>query len=510
MRIASALAMLTACAPGVDAPVDFGAAKTVVFVIPAVGESHRAVVVDASASPFSLPFEPNTELYLFDQPRSLLRLPEAPLVLPAPSCPLNERVISSEAPLCLTGEAFVPCTPPPRRLSLVPYLGEPCFRARINDAHQSNDFNLQPARDTANPATVLVDIGGGVALLGQLVITATAVSTAIQKLDLSTDAVAPVDLMRLDGPWGPGVVRDARSVWIAGPRGAVGSLDVTTGALERIIEPSPWTLVSLERAPDDGEALLAVTSSCSLVRREGARWNPLTGSIDPRNYDGLDARLRCYGQVTWTASDEAIAVGVVVGPMPVRVGTLEKALQSVVRLRGDEITTEPVPWPEALPHGYLSAIAWYRAPDGTRVEVTTGVARAEPTAHDLDLAKGREQWFVRDPRRADVWIRVDDPDQGGSFWLARLVPWAGGVFGTGGFEQAFLEEHWSGPVPLAALTAHAASRPALADRRIFTAAVDDGRGGYLIASAFPDAITLDKVALVSRAPRTRFIWWQRR
>jgi len=484
------LAAVAGCSQApIHAPVDFAGAKSVALVIPD-GIARRVVaadVADLDDSALKEPIVAGTELYLFDRDRAELRLGSAPAVVEASACPLDELSTSrAKRALCLEGEAFVPCPVLPERLlAREPYMGQACFQWSVDDLGLL-EFDIASG---IQPAKMLIPLGPGQMLMGQIL----EGDTLINVVDISGPFVAVNGglVARLAGVWTAGTARDETSVWLADPEGRLVKLDTESGALEPVTGPSPGgAVISLARSPADHESVLATTDRCSVLRRDADQWYEIGTPVDLNNFPASE-RIPCTPQVTWVSADEALAVGIATGPRPRNTALLNAQRRRLFRIHGNVPVPDNLPWPEALPEGFLTGVTAYLTPGGARVELAVGHASDE-----ISMYTGKQKlWFVNDPRRGEAWIRIDDPNTDARVPLLRLIPWSDGALGVGGYFQAFSDAHWTRD-PLAALSIQTDS--GLLRDRVLDLVEDDGRGGFIAASSSGDT------------DRERFVWRQRR
>jgi len=499
--------VLAACSSNVRVPLpDLGGARTALFVIrEGPGTQIRAFDPAVLATEaFGLPLDAAVELYGFGDDLASLRLDPAPAVVSAASCTIDRlSTAAADVKLCLDGETFALCEPEETLVARRPYRGEPCFRWSVKDGLGEIDFDLGPNQDTGLGATGAIAITSERVLLAQLTPGPDPGSfdTLIEVLDTAIVRTSSLPISfrpgTFSGLWRGGARRDARSAWITSSRGAVQKVSIVAlppDGQDPAVGPLPrGSIASMATSPGDPEGMLAVTTFCAVVRREGAEWRALSSPIDGAGLTVFDPSAPCAGQIEWLAPDEAIAVGVATGPSPRSDDALAAALRQVVRIRGDDVAAEPVPWPADRPAGLLTAITAYVASDGARVELATGVSRVGTSIGDV-----RHHWFVRDPRRGGTWVRIDDPDEVIATAIVRLTAFGDGALGVGGFEQAFSDEHWRN-APDAALSQR--SGRGIGDARVHDRVASDGHGGYVAASFVPNPFKRD---------RTRFIWRKRR
>jgi len=488
VRWALLLAACAACAPDLYVVVDVGEAKSALLVIPE-GSSFRAVAADVAelaATPLRASAIDSAELYLFDRDLAALRLSRQPNVVVTPGCAADELDTAiAISRRCFGNDTFADCAPFPRRVSREPYMGQPCFEWSLEQLSVL-EFDLDPPHSEL--ATLLVSLGPDRVLLGQLSGGDTLIGV-IDSADTLSSTVAFVGpRLRLPGRWRTAIARDARTAFLVGASGAVHTLDIQTGSIAAIIEPaSAGSVVALAAAPDDPDRLLAGTDRCALLRRDGARWVELVPPTDLSLVDDV----RCAPQIEWVGPDEAIAIGLFRGQTPRTSPAFTAEMRSVVRIRGDQLTVEPLPWSTDDPEGIVRGLRSYVAADSTRVDVVTG-----QQSHEYPFAGPTlKPWFIHDPRLGDGWVRLDDGYSADVDPITYLVRWGDGVIGTGGFTQAFSDPHWR-DVPSAALSARVGS--GLFIDRLFGLVADDGHGGFFIAS---NEETSERSAFVWRRQR---------
>lgn len=505
------------CAGPADAPLTVGADQTAVLVAFGI-HPVASVMGPESTKPRILDDADDVRAYIFAGDRATLRLPLEPLVTfePDPACAVDE--LPSDqlgvSQLCAIDGVFTPCTEPhmlgPPIFGQEPYLGLPCFSWTIDVA--SLQFNLGTENPAPHGAPVVVSNGADRVLLGQISPSTTiagAFDTRLQVLDVSQPGSSTVSITprpdRRPGYWGAGATRDLNSVWLASRQGRVDIVPVdgsTTGVANVVRGGNVGLIVDLVTAPDNPEDLMALTSRCALLRRDGDQWKVLSPAYPETGTNGFgffDPGAPCNGQIEWSRPEEALAVGVALGAPPQDEAAFARSLRQLVRIRGDAITTEPLPFPEDRPEGYLTAVGAYVV-DGVRVEVVTALAFAE-LAHGTIDVQSAKLWFIHDPRLGSDWRFIKDPDESYATPILRLMPWRDGVVATGGYEQAFSDEHWRGATE-AALSTRLGRK--FGDLRSFGRIASDGDGGYVIASDFPDTF------VVPMNTSYRFVWRQRR
>jgi hypothetical protein len=500
------LALACGCSSGVTfVPFDVAGAGSALFVV-SLDAEVRTIAVDQAAlygDGLLLPFDADLEVFFFAARLDALRVGEAPALLGQPRCAADTLTTAEAfAARCGTQGQLEPCNPAERLVAREPYLGvvDSCAKWTLDDLVRL-PFDLP---DVGAPlgATVLTALDPSTLLLGQHAPSATApggFEMVLARLDTAASMpgiVAPTPLTgRLPGVWSVAVGRDAGSAWLIRNDGAAAIVDVSRPIdAPRLVVEGPGTRApnTAARSPVDPDQLLMTTSFCGLVRREGQAWKTLVADVDATAFTYFDPRFPCtFGQVEWSDADEALVVGVAAGPAPRDAEALSASLRQLLRVRGDEVVPERLPWPPDRPAGFLTSVASYRADDGARVEVATGFSTTA-----LQSLERQDLWFVKDPRRGQRWVLIRDPDETFSGGLTRLTPWARGLIGSGSFLQGFDDLHW-----VRAGDAAISRRSSFRDLQVFGRVVVDGRGGFVLASSFPDYL----------APRPeRFVWHRRR
>jgi len=513
LRALFVIAACAACAPTVDVPIDLNGAKAALFVL-REGTQFRAMAADLAVEPRLIPSASQVFVYLFDADLATLGLGPAPDVRTESVCARDELDTSrATRALCVVDGVAAACVEAPHHVvGLARSSGEPCPRWAI-ESLIAYDFDLEvtePPDARVGGALLSVALSPTRVLVGQVILSFDAMgrekarATELRVIDTvptTTNSLPIASLAgRLPQTMRPGAPRDDHSAWLGDATGRVGLLDVRTGAYEVKVQFAATStgarLVSLVRAPDDPDMLLAVTNQCAIVRRDGAHWKFLTAPIQ----QVLSGDDECRGQIEWTRSDEAIAVGAVDGDRAFNTSQLLAGRREVFRIRGDVVTSETLPWPADLTSGVLLAISAYTASDGTRVEVATGSGR--PSFTPVDVIGGvpgvREKlWFVRDPRRGGRWEVIVDPEKMATDAIRALLPWRDGVVGVGGYTQAFSDAH---------LAIHLTDAISLRDNtssigRVFSNIASDGHGGYIAGLGIAETSAMSTGRFSWRQPR---------
>lgn len=308
---------------------------------------------------------------------------------------------------------------------------DPCTSWEPFDRYTVTNFDIQQARPdpgradvTAGNATLLVPLGGGKMVVGQMAGWSHGqpydANTIVGTLDTAQlDAEPTVDPLPVTATvtraaWVAGARASSSSAWLGGLAGSLALFHSADARVETVIAPSrAGTVTDLVVDPAEPERVYAVTSSCAVVlRAPGAgAWTqvvpPIAHLVRPSD---------CQARIQMVGPRHALVVGIpaaLPGEPPPTARTAITLLDRIIEIRDATPTVMDPVWP---PLGdqvgrSLRGIAVY---DDRRIGVRMAVAGGAqysriPTLDraPYDAGAGRAVFFVREAERSDApWVAV--------------------------------------------------------------------------------------------------------